>query len=135
MPIPGSILDGFNFVPASVGTTFYATTATFLALTTTTDGLGQELHSFAAIDAAHTDLMCRKSPLVIVKPQTQEFATPAALTKNAKWQLNFATYIADASVEWHVVVDGIEYEILSVEHDGNRLTTRLMLGDLEPFGA
>jgi hypothetical protein len=63
MPIPGSVLDGMNFAPANVGTIPYASVCTFLRITKTQASDGQELHSFAAIDAAHTNVPCRKSAL------------------------------------------------------------------------
>lgn len=133
MPIPSSVLTGLAFDPANVGAVFYPSLCTFLQLTKTQNDSGQETHTFTTIDAGHTNIPCRKSPLIIVRPQTQESQHGAFQFSEAKEQVNVNKYVADASIEWQITVDGITYEIVAVEHDGNSLSTRIGIGKMIPF--
>lgn len=133
MPIPGSIIDGLAFDPANIGAIAYPSLCTFLGLSSAQDASGQAVHTFAPIDVGHTNLPCRKSPLIIIRPQTQEKQHSDFQLSEAKEQVNINQYVADADVKWQLVVDGVTYEILAVEHDGNRLSTRIGIGKIVPF--
>ncbi len=135
MPIPGGRLQGLAFDPAQVGTDFYPSLGTFYRATESTAADGQEISTFAAIDSAHSDLGCRLSPFILIRPIGQERFTDSGKMQDAQFQVNFNVYVGDASDEWKVLVDSVLYEILAVEHDGNHLTTRLAVGKIIPFNA
>lgn len=135
MPIPGSVLNGLNFDPANLGSIIYDSLCTFLQVNKTSVADGQETHTFTTIDSAHTNIPCRKSPFIIIRPQVQEDTAGGVQFSEAKFQVNLSKYVADASVEWRLTVDGVTYEILSVEPDGSNLTTRVGIGKVVPFNA
>ena len=71
MPIPGSIL-GTVFDPRNC-VSMYPSVANLWPLVKTTDTTGQEIHTFSqSTNPAQLNLACRKSPLIIVRPQDQE---------------------------------------------------------------
>lgn len=133
MPIPGSILNGFNFDPAALGLIIYDSVATFLQVVKAQAASGQETHTFTTIDAAHTNIPCRRSPFIVIRPQVQEKQSGETQFSEAKFQVNLNKYVADASIEWRLQVDGVTYEIISVEPDGSNLTTRVGVGKITPF--
>lgn len=135
MPIPGSVITGLAFNPANIGAVGYPSLCTFLSKSESQNASGQEVHTFTAIDAAHTNIPCRKSPLLIIRPRQQEEQRGDFQMSDAKEQVNLNKYVADASNEWQITVDGITYEILAVERDGNSLTTRVGIGKVVPFNA
>jgi head-tail adaptor len=135
MPIPGSILNGLNFDPANLGAIAYPSLATFLQVNKSQDASGQEIHTFTTIDAAHTDIPCRRSPLILIRPQIQEKQSGSFQMSEAKLQVNLSRYVSDASLEWRLTVDGVTYEIVAVEPDGSNLTTRIGIGKIVPFNA
>lgn len=133
MPIPGSSLVGLAFTPAVLGDLYYTSLCTFLRDNKTQAASGQEVHEFVAIDAAHTNIPCRTSPLILIRPQDQEKQHGEFQTSEAKLQVNLNQYVADASVEWQLVIDGVTYEIVAVENDGSKLSTRIGVGRIIPF--
>lgn len=135
MPIPGSILN--NLIDPTVVDSsglFYNSLCTYMKITKTSTGYGRDTHTFAAMDAAHTNVPCRKSPIVMTRPEVQEKS--AVVNRiDAKFHLSISKYFNDMDNEGQMVVDGATYEILAIEPDGSKLTTRVMLGKLIPFNA
>lgn len=138
MPIPGSVLSSLFPFGLSAAIRMYPSLATLRPLTKTTDTTGQDLLSFEDSNVeGQFDLPCRKSPLILIRPQKQEYDRVGVQQYDGEYQVNISTYIAvDAAVlaEWQVKVDGIVYQIHSVESDGNGLTTRLMVAQVIPYG-
>lgn len=132
MPIPGSILSGLNFDPATLGDIAYPSLCTFLGITRSNSD-GQETHVFAVIDAAHTDIPCRIAPQILIRPQLQEKQAGEFQMQDARLQVNLSKYVGDVDVTMRLTVDGVTYEIVSVEPDGSKLTTRVGVGKIVPF--
>ena len=135
MPIPGSVLNGLNFDPASLGAIAFPSLATFLGITKTVATDGQETHTFAAIDSAHSNIPCRLSPLISVRPQQQESQQGVVQQSEAKLQAHLSKYVADIVNDWQLQVDGTVYEIVGSEPDGQKLTSRVNLGKPVTFNA
>lgn len=135
MPLPGSVIDGLAFHPATLSTLIYTSVCTFLGLTKTSASDGQQIDTFAPIDSAHTDIPCRKSPFIVIRPQVQEKQAGETQISVAKFQVNLIKYVPDASIEWQLIVDGVTYQIVSIEPDGSNLTTRVGITDVDPFNA
>lgn len=139
MPIPGSILS--NQLPLGVSPALgsYPSTAVLRPLTTSRNSAGQITHTFAdSTDPAQTGLACRLSPLIQIRPQAQEKFEKDDERDEALSQLNFASYInvpVLTLVKWQVKVDGFIFQIRSVESDGSKLTTRLMVTNTNQYEA
>lgn len=141
MPIPGSSL-GFIDIQA-IGATMpqlYPSLATFYKKTKTTDTAGQETHTFVQMDSAHTNVKCRKAPLILVRPQLQILPRMVGEFDIAKSQVNTMVRFNDVEVNDQVNItdpDGSSkrYQIMSIEDDGTGLTSRFMIGDEVPFNA
>jgi hypothetical protein len=137
MSIPGSVLN--NQLPFGLGqaSSVYPMLATLRPVAETTDSTNQITHTFAdSTDPLYTNLACRKSPLIQIRPQDQEHFTSTDERFRQYCQLNFASYIdvpVETLVQWQVKVDGVVYQILSVENDGSKLTTRMMIADIGGF--
>lgn len=138
MPIPGSRMNGFNFDPMNVYRLMpfvYPSKGTFLAINKVQAADGQEVHTFTPIDAAHTDLPCRRSPFILVRPQMTDGQSGDFQKSFTRFQVNFPLYIGDATDQWQLQVDAVVYEIISVEWDGNDLSTRIGIGRALPYNA
>lgn len=137
MPIPGSVLNTL-FIPSAGALSMYPSRATFYPVSKTKDSTSQEVHTFvASTDPTLVNRPCRRSPLIQVRPQNQENQEGSGIQRKIiNFQVNFPTYVnvpIDQLVEWRISVDGVQYEVRSVEPDGNNLTTRLMVSIIEPF--
>lgn len=139
MPIPGSILNGvINPGMMSAVADLYPSVCTFSVLVVTKGTTGQEIHSFIpSTDPTLSNLKCRKVPLRTDRIQEQESSEGSDIQRTqGNFRLGLQTYITvahDTLIQWRVVVDGTTYEIQSVEEDGSKVTTRLMLADWKPF--
>lgn len=132
MPIPGSREQG-NISTAGAES-LYPSLCTFYKPNYTQDSTGQQIRSYVVVDADHTGVACRKSPLIIIRPQNQESVDNVTFhSTHVHAQLNFIRHFSDLDQEWRVVVDGVSFEILAVEEDGSKLTSRLQLGQILPF--
>lgn len=137
MPIPGSVLNSKFPFGVGAAVSFYPSLATLRPMTEMTDTTGQLLRTFAdSEDEAYIDMNCRLSPLILIRPQQQEYDRPGVQQLDAKFQVNLNVYI-DLPTEtldlWQIKVDDKIYQIRSTEFDGNRLTTRFMVSDAIPF--
>lgn len=139
MPIPGSILGGMvesDSLRDAVSPNAYPSRANFYAPTTTVNTTGQKKQTFAVMDAAHQNIPCRRSPLVLTRPQdtVKEGSVAAPSTSSdARFHLSCWGYFTDVLEEYRVTVDGVIHRIVGVEWDGNNLTTRFLLSDVVPF--
>jgi hypothetical protein len=138
MPIPGSILNQPLIVSSVID--LYPSRATFMPMTKGTDTTGQETHTFVlSSDPLLSNLPCRRSPLIIIRPQNAEALEAGNIQRSdIKSQVNFPLYIAvneSVLLQWQISIDGIVYQIKSVESDGGKVTTRLMISDEVPFVA
>lgn len=135
MPIPGSVLGSKFPFGISAARIVYDSLATLRPVTITTDTTGQDIKTFSDSET-YVDIPCRFSPLILIRPQVQEFDRVGVQQFDAKFQVNLNTFI-DIAVEvlstYQVSVDGRVYQIKSVESDGTSLTTRLMVTDQIPF--
>ncbi len=136
MPIPGSTLN-VRFAVAAASAA-YPSLATLMPITKSVDSAGQQIHTFAlSVDPTQINMQCRKSPLIVIRPQNQEAMEAGNIQRSeAKFQVNFLTFINVSEsllVQWQVNIDGAVYQIKAVESDGDRLTTRLMISDEVPF--
>lgn len=133
MPIPGSVLNGLNFDPKLLSDDIFPSLGTFYS-PTKTNMAGQERHVFSPV-ADHIDLRCRKAPLILVRPQSQERMSSDFAVQDAKWQVNFDVFRPTPTTDWRLEVDGIMYEIVAIEADGQSLTTRVGVGKVVPYNA
>ena len=138
MPIPGSIMG--NMIPDMTALTdyladnHYPSTCDFYSRATSDEDSGQETYSYSLMAADHQDIPCRKSPLIQIRPQDQEVNMDAFQRQVAKFQLNILGHFTDIQNDYKVDIDGTLHRIIAVEDDGNGLTMRFMLSDVEPFG-
>lgn len=138
MPIPGSILG--NMIPDQgalrtvLSDNHYPATCSFYSRSGSDENSGQVTYTYSVMDAAHQNIKCRLSPLIQIRPQLQEDNRQEFQRKDAKWQLNILNCFTDLEIDYQVVVGGITYRIVSIEPDGNGLTQRFELADVEPFG-
>lgn len=138
MPIPGSREATFHFDPMDVYRMMpfvYPSKGTFLSINKVQTADGQEAHTFTPIDDAHTLLPCRRSPYPTLRALLQERQLGDFQGSTAKFLVNFPLYIADANNQWQLQVDTVIYEIISVEWDGNNLSTRIGIGREIPYNA
>lgn len=156
MPIPGSKLNtpniqasGLFLTPDPIqGDVAFPSFATFFGITATTAADGQEVHSFAAIDGAHSNIPCRKAPSILIRPQMQELNAGGVQVEAQKYQVSLDRYLSDIDLRWQIqittntfdangdpVVTTVLYQVRSVEHSGGNLRTRVMAEELEPFNA
>lgn len=136
MPIPGSRLStpGSSVIdPSEAPADFYPSLCTFLAPTVVTANDGQKVNTFAAIDAAHTDLACRLVPMILLRPVNQEHRTFQQTVAEAPFHLTIASYVADVQSKWQCSVDGSVYQVIAIEADGNHKTSRIGLDNIKPF--
>lgn len=135
MPIPGSVLNNLINLK-QLPDTIYPSLCTFLKPTVSTDTTGQDIRTFGAVDASHTNVRCRKSPLILIRPQNQERPNSGDFTTSQEnFQLSLDVYFSDLLDTWQVVVDGATYQVLAVERDGNLQANRLELGNIQPFNS
>lgn len=138
MPIPGSVLGGILPFGLTGADAMYPSLATFRPIVETQDTTGQTINTFAdSTDIKLRNLPCRKSPLILVRPQDQEIDTSGQYKYDARNQVNFNTLVpVDPEVlsTWQVKVDGHIYQIFAAESDGSGLTTRLLVSDAIPYG-
>jgi hypothetical protein len=136
MPIPGSVLN--NLLPFGLDAVgnLYPSVAVLRPLSITVDTTGQELHTFAdSAVVGQFGLACRKSPLVLLRPQNEENREANIQRFIANWQLNFKSHITvpvETLATWQVKVDGVVYQIRGVEEDGSDITTRLLVSIINP---
>lgn len=139
MPIPGSILGNLLPVGVTAAADVYPSLATLRPISKSRGTTGQWLHTFAdSTDPTQVNLACRLSPLIQIRPQDQEKQLADDERAAANSQLNFASYVNVALqtlLTWQVKVDGVVYQIKSVEHDGMSLTTRMMVANVNQFNA
>ena len=135
MPIPGSIL-GVMFNTQGCAQ-MYTSVATFKVLVITQDASGQEVHTFTpSIDPSLSNLPCRRVPLRTDRVEDQKMESGGIQRLTGMFRLSFLNYVNqpdDLLLSWQVIVDGDTYQITSVESDGNKLTSRLMIGDIVPY--
>lgn len=117
----------------------YPSRANFYEVTQTKNSTSQLIDTFAvSVNPLLLNRPCRKSPLILIRPQNQETRESTIQRIVSNFQLNFVDYInvtEEILLRWNVQVDGVMYEIDSVEGDGNKLTTRLMISIPVPFNA
>lgn len=145
MPIPGSKLNTvIDVVEVNRLTPYlYPDRADFLKKFSTRDSTGQEVHTFAPWPQPNPigDIPCRLAPIILIRPEPQDERTQAVEIKNARYHLDLVKNPTDVEVGWQVTVrvlgPGITktYQIFGVETDGNSLTARYLVGDIEPFNA
>lgn len=137
MPIPGSVLGNLLPFGSTCASAVYPSLATLRPITKATDTTGQETHTFAdSTTAGQHDLPCRLSPLIQLRPQLQEPARGIGILTDQRFQLNFESYInltVSTLVQWQVKVDGVIYQILSVESDGSKIVTRMEVAIISPY--
>lgn len=135
MPIPDSVLGSKFPFGISAARIVYDSLATLRPVTVSTDTTGQNTKTFAD-STTYKDIPCRFSPLILIRPQVQEYDRVGVEQFDAKFQVNLNTFISIAPEvlsTYQVNVDGKVYQIKSVESDGTSLTTRLMVTDQIPF--
>lgn len=128
----------------TVGDVAFPSFATFLGDTETTQADGQETHTFAVIDGAHSNIPCRKAPAILIRPQMQEQSSLGIQVEVQKYQIALDRYFSDIDLKWQVQVtttdpagetDTALYQIRSVEHSGGNLRTRVMGEEIQPYNA
>lgn len=138
MPIPGSSLN--NLVDtnrlAPLVTEAYPSLCTIYRNAKTQQTTGEYTNTFlSAMDSRHTNIHCRKSPEIMVRPQPQEKGSNFPLQEQKYWIVNLLGNFSDIDLEFQAEVDGKRYQILAVDGDGSGITTRLEVADLDPYNA
>jgi len=96
---------------------FYPSTCTIREATYTVDTVGEPQPTWADF---LTDIPCRVSPA-----GGREMKLPDQTYGVASHVINLAGYYSTITVAMRAVISGVNYDILSIEHDGNGFTTRL----------
>jgi hypothetical protein len=135
MPIPGSVLTSRFPFGITAAADVYPSLCTLRPVTKSTDTTGQVTKTFAD-STTYKDMSCRISPLILVRPQQQEFDRVGVQQVDARFQVTVNQYLPIASEvldEYQIKVDGFVYQIKSSEYDGERLSHRLMVNTVIPF--
>ena len=139
MPIPGSVLNDLLPFGVDGAAAAYPSTATFRPLTKATDTTGEETRTFVdSTDPGLSNLRCRKSPLIQVRPQNQETDSGGINRFDAKFQVNFMKPLSaalDIMAQYQIKVDGVVYQVLAAEPDGMGITSRVLISDAVNFVA
>lgn len=101
---------------------FYPSLCTIQNHTSTQDDYGQPADTFADL-ADHVNLSCRIAP----EPNSRSGERDAAnrTTSEHTHIVDLRGYYPNISEVHQAIVDGATYDIEAVEHDGNKVTTRM----------
>lgn len=136
MPIPGSVLSNVMPFGIEAAESVYPSSATFLEPAVNKMSSGQSFNTFIeSPNAGLRDLACRRTPLILIRAQEQEHKRLNVKEIDAKFQVNFNVMLPVPNEELllhKVRVDGLDYNVLSVENDGNGLTTRIIVSSSIP---
>lgn len=109
---------------ARLQTHHYAATVTIQQATEAVDAYGVATKASWANLSGHVDLSCRLAP----KTQTPtEGRGDAAPYIDHDYTIAIAGYYSTITVQMRAVISAVNYDIVSVEHDGNSKTTRLQV--------
>lgn len=100
---------------------------TVYAVTITTSPAGQKVESLGSAVAGLSNVSCRISPIILIRPTDDEETTASNTQEIVGRQLKFNGYYPQITVRMRAVVDGRQYRIRGVEADGNLFSTRLKL--------
>lgn len=98
---------------------FYPSLCTIQQATLAQDAVGEPLATWADLLQA---LPCRVSPA-----GGQERKLPNQTYGVASHTINLRGHYPSITIAMRAVVDSVNYDVLSVEHDGNAYTTRLQV--------
>lgn len=73
------------------------------------------------------DMSCRTTPLIEQRPSGGELVGPITTTVTNEEMLALNTYRPEIEEKDRLIVDGVEYDIIKIEHDGNRAYTRIRI--------
>lgn len=113
--------------------TYFPSSATIYQRTSTQGNDGQPINTYNV--ALYTNVPCRKSPNILMRAANTEYRRGEGyfVREIAEFQLSCQEYLPNVTQECRLTVDGIWYDVLGVEHDGNNQYTRIHIGDNRPF--
>ena len=96
-----------------------------------TNTMNETREEFAA-SVVITNIDCRITPMITLRPTREELVGEVATTVNTQRMCMLKAYFAEGVIkrEDRFQVDGVMYEITAVEPDGNKVYTRLGLKEL-----
>lgn len=99
----------------------------------TASASNQPVPTSATSIAAKTNIPCRLSALIDIRPSDDEIRTTEVQEKKVERTCKLSGYYSDIEVRTQqAVVDGVTYQIRGVEHDSQQFSTRLRLEVIKP---
>lgn len=113
-----------NWLPVQA----YPSLASVLAETQSKDASAETDITYAiSSDPNLVDMECRFAPLIEVRPSGGEVVGPIVTTTTTEKMVSLKTYRPEITERDKLRVDGIDYDVLKVEHDGSMAYTRLRI--------
>jgi len=111
---------------SSLTVTFYVSLCTIQESTPTRDASGQPILAWSDL-AGHIDLPCIIAPISPGSPEAAEMHRPDGTIVKATHHLSLPDIYTSIFPDMRAVVSGVNFDILSVEHDSHGTLTRFRM--------
>lgn len=101
---------------------FYPSECTIQEPTEIQDDTGHPVASWSDL-AGHVNMPCRLSP---ISGRAGEIRTPAQTYTEASHVVELTRTVPDVTTKMRAVVDGVIYDIVLIEHDGQGVSARIL---------
>lgn len=113
--------------------THWPSRCSIVTVTYTTSASNQLIPSGTTAIASKTNIPCRLSPLIELHPNDNEDRSDTITGEMSERVCKLSVYLPDIQVRAQkAVVDGVTYEIESVDSDSQHFSTRLGLRIIRP---